>query len=60
MMMAAMTGEVPDFDDQEEDKEKLKFEMPAFGKSPGPTPVQTPTASRPETPDESVEHEVKS
>ncbi|XP_052095144.1 uncharacterized protein LOC127730555 isoform X3 [Mytilus californianus] len=57
MMLAQQNGEVPDFNDNDEDEEKLKFEMPQFGNSPGPTPVQTPTGSRPTTPDETTEQE---
>lgn len=58
MMLAQQNGEVPDFNDNDEDEEKLKFEMPQFGNSPGPTPVQTPSGSRPTTPDDTAEQEV--
>ncbi|VDI67765.1 Hypothetical predicted protein [Mytilus galloprovincialis] len=57
MMLAQQNGEVPDFNDNDEDEEKLKFEMPQFGNSPGPTPVQTPSGSRPTTPDDTAEQE---
>ncbi|XP_071178325.1 uncharacterized protein [Mytilus edulis] len=57
MMLAQQNGEVPDFNDNDEDEEKLKFEMPQFGNSPGPTPVQTPSGSRPTTPDDTTEQE---
>lgn len=51
-MAGQIDGEIPQFDDDGEKDEKRKFELPKFGKSPGPTPLQTPTASRPETPTE--------
>ncbi|XP_063433586.1 uncharacterized protein LOC134715372 isoform X1 [Mytilus trossulus] len=59
MMLAQQNGEVPDFNDNDEDDEKLKFEMPQFGNSPGPTPVQTPSGSRPTTPDDTEQEKIE-
>ena len=56
--IAARNGEVPDFTDKEEEDVKLKFEMPMFGKSPGPTPEYTPTVSRATTPAETPRQDV--